>query len=126
MTFTGEVHARLLQAPNDESALTVYEVTFCPGARTYWHAHPLGQGLYITDGQARIQIDGQPAANYDPGDYVWIPPRTRHWHGATPDKPMTHVAMQEAAPNGTTVTWGEAVAEPTYQHLDGLNDKDNN
>jgi hypothetical protein len=29
-----------------------------------------------------------------------------HWHGAAPDRFMTHIAMQEADDSGSPVTWG--------------------
>lgn len=123
-TFTGQVRARVLRSPDAESALAVYEVTFAPAARTHWHTHPRGQALYVTDGRARVQLDGRPAAEYGPGDYVWIPPETRHWHGASDAAPMTHVAVQEAAPDGSTITWCEAVPDATYHDFGPDTDTD--
>jgi quercetin dioxygenase-like cupin family protein len=119
--FTGAVDVRSLRRPDDESALTLYEVTFVAGARTYWHTHPRGQGLYVTAGRARVQIEGQAATDYETGEYVWIPAQTRHWHGATPDAPMTHLAAQEATPNGRTAAWCEPVTDSTFsptEHTD--------
>ena len=112
--FTGRVQATILRGPDAESALTMYDVSFEVGARTHWHTHPLGQALYVTAGQARVQIGNEPARDYGPGSYVWIPPRTRHWHGATPNVPMTHLAVQEAAPGGDTAHWCEPVPDQTY------------
>lgn len=116
-TFTGHVEAHSLRLPDDESALTIYEVTFDAGARTSWHTHPLGQALYVTAGRARVQIGNAPAQDYEFGSYIWIPAQTRHWHGATPDEPMTHVAVQQAAQDGTTVQWCEPVPNQTYMTL---------
>lgn len=116
-SFTGEVHARLLRRADAESALAMYEVTFTAAARTHWHAHPRGQALLVTAGRARVQIDGQQLAEYGPGDFVWTPPGVRHWHGAAPNGPMTHVTAQEAAPDGATVTWWEVVSDATYAAL---------
>lgn len=116
--FTGRVQARLLRSPDAESALGMFEVTFAAAARTHWHTHPRGQGLFITAGRARVQIEGQPVADHATGDFIWIPPGARHWHGAGPDGPMTHIAAQEAAPDGNAITWCEAVTDATYAARD--------
>ncbi|MET0273737.1 MAG: hypothetical protein ABW360_12170, partial [Phenylobacterium sp.] len=49
-----------------------------------------------------------------PGDVVWIPPATRHWHGASPAKAMTHVAIAESL-NGSRVQWMEHVSDEQYR-----------
>ena len=123
-SFTGNVQACLLRTADAESAPAMYSVTFAPEARTRWHTHPHGQGLFITAGRARIQIDGQPVAEYGPGDFVWIPPNVRHWHGAGPEGSMTHLAAQQAATDGSTVTWFETVSDATYTTLHHHTDKD--
>ena len=48
-----------------------------------------------------------------PGDVVWISPGVRHWHGASPDEAMTHVAVAELA-EGAAVTWMEHVTDAQY------------
>ena len=52
------------------------------------------------------------------GDTVWIPPDEKHWHGATPDHGMEHIAMQEAQ-GGEHVKWLEAVTDAQYQGKPG-------
>ena len=47
------------------------------------------------------------------GDTVWIPPGEKHWHGATADHGMEHIAMQEAE-GGEHVTWLEPVTDAQY------------
>ena len=49
-----------------------------------------------------------------PGDVAVIEPGERHWHGATPERFMAHVAMQEADENGEGVTWQDPVADTDY------------
>lgn len=112
--FTGAVTGHLLRTPDRESALAMYEVTFAAGARTHWHTHPRGQALFITAGRARVQIEARSITEHRAGECVWIPPGTRHWHGAVPEAPMTHLAVQEAGPDGSTVIWCEAVPDTTY------------
>lgn len=88
-------------------------VTFEPGARTAWHTHPLGQTLIVTSGLGWTQCEGGPVEEIRPGDVVWCPPGTRHWHGATPTTAMTHVAIAEAL-DGKVVDWMEHVTDSQY------------
>jgi quercetin dioxygenase-like cupin family protein len=94
-------------------------VTFEAGARTAWHTHPLGQTLIVTSGLGLVQQQGQAAQVIRPGDVVNIPPNVRHWHGAGPNGPMTHVAIAEKE-DGISVTWQVKVTDQEYQAaLDG-------
>ena len=88
-------------------------VTFEPGARTAWHAHPLGQTLIVTSGLGWTQCEGEPVEEIRPGDIVWCPPGVRHWHGATPATAMTHIAIAEAL-DGKVVDWMEHVTDAEY------------
>jgi len=89
-------------------------VSFTPGARTTWHTHPLGQTLYVVSGVGRVQREGGPVQEIRPGDVVWIPANTKHWHGAAPDTPMSHLALAERL-DGQVVTWLEQVSETQYR-----------
>ncbi|AIN16824.1 araC-like ligand binding domain protein [Yersinia rochesterensis] len=89
-------------------------VTFEPGARTAWHTHPLGQTLIITQGRGWIQEWGSEINEMNQGDIVWIPEGVKHWHGATPDTAMTHMAIAESL-NGSPVEWMEKVSNEQYQ-----------
>ena len=93
-------------------------VSFEPGARTAWHTHPLGQTLYVISGVGRVQAKGGPVREIRPGDVVWIPPGEKHWHGASPNNAMTHIAMQEAL-DGSYVTWMEHVTDADYNVAPG-------
>jgi len=37
-----------------------------------------------------------------------------HWHGASPDRFMTHIAMQQLDEQGSAVVWGEHVSDEQY------------
>lgn len=89
-------------------------VTFEPGARTAWHTHPLGQTLIITHGHGWLQEWGGEIRHMNQGDIVWIPEGVKHWHGATPDNAMTHIAIAESL-NGTPVEWLEHVSDDQYK-----------
>ena len=49
-----------------------------------------------------------------PGDRVFFEPGENHWHGASPTRFMTHIAMQLADESGSPVTWGEHVSDEEY------------
>jgi len=89
-------------------------VTFEPGARTAWHTHPLGQTLVVTFGRGRVQREGGPIEEIHPGDIVWFAPNEKHWHGASPQTAMSHIAIQEVS-DGEVVTWMEHVADDQYR-----------
>ncbi len=72
--FTGTVRVDPLFAANDARRGSAGAVTFEPGARTAWHAHPLGQTLIVTAGFGRVQREGGPIEEIRPGDIVWFPP----------------------------------------------------
>jgi len=89
-------------------------VAFEPGARTNWHVHPLGQILVVTSGAGRVQHWGGQVQEIRPGDVVQIPPGVKHWHGASPNAPMTHVATVERPAEGSSTEWMEAVTDEQY------------
>ena len=111
--FTGAVRIeRLLQAP-PPARVAAASVTFQPGARTAWHTHPLGQTLIVTYGRGWAQREGAAKEEIHPGDVVWFPPGEKHWHGATADSAMTHLAVQETL-DGKAVDWLEQVSDADY------------
>ncbi len=111
--FTGQVRMEpLIQTPAPARVAAV-SVTFQPAARTAWHTHPLGQTLIVTAGIGRVQREGGAVETITVGDVVWFEPGERHWHGASPDLSMTHIALQEAL-DGKTVDWLEHVTDAEY------------
>ena len=85
----------------------VYNVVFEPSARTYWHSHPGGQILLITDGVGYYQEKGKQAQKLKPGDVVPIPPDVVHWHGAAPESEFTHIGMSTKVHFGPAKWFGE-------------------
>jgi quercetin dioxygenase-like cupin family protein len=112
--FTGSVRIDPLFQANDPARAVGASVTFEPGSRTAWHAHPLGQTLIVTTGCGLVQRWDGPIEKIHPGDVVWFPPGEKHWHGATSTTVLTHIAIQEQL-NGKTVDWMEKVSEEQYQ-----------
>jgi len=112
--FTGAVEVQPLFPTTDHSRAAGASVTFEPGARSAWHTHPRGQVLIVTSGIGRVQQWGEPVEEIRPGDVVWTPPGVKHWHGAAPDRSMTHIAIQESL-DGNAVTWLEKVGDEQYR-----------
>jgi len=112
--FTGTVRIDPLFAANAPARAAGNAVTFEPGARTAWHAHPLGQTLIVTFGRGWVQREGGPAEEIHPGDVVSIEPGEKHWHGASATTAMTHIAIQEAL-DGKAVEWMEHVSDDQYR-----------
>jgi len=111
--FTGTVRIDPLFDAPDPARVAGASVTFEPAARTAWHTHPLGQTLIVTAGCGWTQCWGEPRQEIRPGDVIWCPPATKHWHGATASTAMTHIAIQEAR-NGVIVEWMEKVSDEQY------------
>nr|WP_220496788.1 cupin domain-containing protein [Serratia sp. OS31] len=117
--FTGKVRIDAPFAGSEPARVGGATVTFEPGARTAWHTHPLGQTLIVTQGRGWIQVWGEAIQEMNQGDIVWIPEDVKHWHGATPDTAMTHIAIAESL-NGSPVDWMEKVSDAQY-HKPALN-----
>ncbi len=116
--FTGSAQVEMLFEARDPSHASGGTVTFEPGARTAWHTHPRGQILIVTAGAGRVQRWGDPIEDIRAGDVVRIPAGQKHWHGASPQASMTHIAITEHR-DGTTVQWLEAVSDEQYNGLAG-------
>ncbi|HEX4436191.1 MAG TPA: cupin domain-containing protein [Solirubrobacteraceae bacterium] len=112
--FTGAVFIDAVAAPAGPSRLAAASVHFTPGARTAWHVHPNGQTIFVTEGIGRCQREGGEVEVIRPGDRVFFEPGENHWHGAAPDRFMTHIAMQQADEEGNVVAWGEHVTDEQY------------
>ena len=111
--FTGNVHVNPL-FPQEASRVTVSSIMFDAGARSAWHTHPLGQTLIITVGVGWVQQGGGQIEEVQVGDVIWFPPQVKHWHGATPDNAMTHIAITELL-MGKNVDWMEKVSDEQYR-----------
>lgn len=110
--FTGDAWLNMLSA---ESAYdcNVYNVTFAPATRNYWHCHSVGQILLCTEGVGYYQEQGKPARRLRSGDVVNIPGGVVHWHGAAPDSSFTHIGITPKA-GGNSVEWLGEVTEQEY------------
>ena len=112
--FTGTVYIDAVAAPSGSSRIAAASVHFTPGARTAWHTHPNGQTIYVIEGVGLCQCRGGAVEVIRSGDRVFFEPGEHHWHGAAPNRFMTHIAMQQVDEQGSAVTWGEHVSDEEY------------
>ena len=112
--FTGTVFLDAVATPSDATRVSASSVHFTPGARTAWHTHPNGQTIYVTEGVGLAQCRGGPIEVIRPGDRVFFEPGEEHWHGAAPNRFMTHLAMLEVDDEGNPATWGDHVTDEEY------------
>jgi quercetin dioxygenase-like cupin family protein len=88
-------------------------VTFEPGARSNWHTHPAGQTLVVIDGQGLYQERGKPVRTINKGETIVCDPDIEHWHGATLNSRMTHIAITNDRGSGNVV-WLKPVTNEEY------------
>lgn len=103
-----------------QKQVTIYNVTFEPGCRNYWHIHHAeeggGQILIVTAGRGYYQEQGKEPRELHPGDVVNIPAGVKHWHGAAKDSWFAHLAIEVPAEGGST-QWCEPVDAGDYGRL---------
>jgi len=111
--FIGDSYLNTL----NESGVLVCNVTFDKGCRNNWHIHNAskdgGQILIVTYGRGYYQEEGMEAIELLPGDFVYIKPGIKHWHGAAKDSVFSHIAIEVPGENLST-TWLEEVNDTDY------------
>jgi len=113
--FTNTTWVKMLHSDEEGTFDTqVYNITFEPAARTYWHSHPGGQILLTTDGTGYYQEKGKPARLLKPGDVVAIRPDVVHWHGASPESQFVHLGMSTQVHLGPA-EWVGPVTDEEYR-----------
>jgi quercetin dioxygenase-like cupin family protein len=90
--FTGPASRHDLIAVDDPPSSALL-VRFGPGGRTHWHRHPTGQYLYVVEGKGVAQSRGEPLVELAPGTCLYAAPGEEHWHGATADEGLAHLAF---------------------------------
>ena len=112
--FIGTAWVETLVPMDSTFNCLVANVTFEPGARNNWHKHPGGQILLVTDGKGFYQEKNKPARSITKGDVIVIPSHVEHWHGATKDNSLTHIAVTNII-SGTAVEWLAPVSDEEYK-----------
>lgn len=110
--FTGKAWLNMLSSQAGYDC-NIYNVTFAPSARNFWHTHGKGQILLCTEGEGYYQEKGKPAQRLVSGDVVNIPPDILHWHGAAPERSFTHIGITPMV-SVNDVEWGREVTGEEY------------
>jgi quercetin dioxygenase-like cupin family protein len=113
--FTGDAYVKMLMT-NPEYDCMIYNVTFEPGARNFWHKHSIGQILLVTHGEGYYQEKGKSAQLLKAGDVVEIPAKAEHWHGAAPNSTFIHVGITPKS-SKNKVEWLSHVTDEEYNSL---------
>ncbi len=111
--FTGTTYRQRLSEKDEIFHAPISNITFEPGARTFWHKHSGGQILLVTAGEGRYCERGQKVRVIKKGDVVRIAPEVEHWHGAGPDSWMTHISIETNSQRNQN-QWLEAVTDADY------------
>jgi quercetin dioxygenase-like cupin family protein len=88
----GTVRLRAIVGDEQTEQRGVFLERFDPGARNRPHTHNFDQVLYILDGEGIVATDTEEHRAYL-GDLVVVPAGEQHWHGATADTAMAHLAF---------------------------------
>ena len=112
--FTGDAYLHPLLAKDKNNEFALGSVTFEPGARTNWHTHPKGQVLIVIEGEGICQEKGKPAQHIRKGDVVNVPENAAHWHGASANNKMVHIAITNYKAD-ENVIWLNPVTDEEYE-----------
>jgi quercetin dioxygenase-like cupin family protein len=106
--FTPGVHRDALHTASQPDGVRVDRIHYPPGAHTHWHLHTGEQVLYGEQGDGWVKFEGRARVGLTPGDVVHVPIGVHHWHGATPDAALVHLAVTAG---GDTIWLGEVSAQ---------------
>ena len=109
-TVTPGVTRTSLLAARGPDGLRVDRFCYPPAGHTHWHLHSGEQVRYGETGTGWVTFAGRPRVAITPGGVVHVPVGVRHWHGATPDGPLVHVAVTA----GGDTTWLGEVSREEY------------
>jgi len=112
--FYGQVVQDVVIRAELPDRIRALKIHFGVGARTAWHSHALGQTLHVVSGIGLVQARDGDVIVMREGDTIYTPPDEWHWHGASPDSPMTHLAIFDGMPEGPESTWAEHVTDEEY------------
>jgi 4-carboxymuconolactone decarboxylase len=120
--FTGTVWVNMNILPDDNYNTMIGTVTFETKGRTNWHTHTSGQILFVTQGIGYYQEKGKPIQVIREGDVVKIPKNVIHWHGASHNSAMVHIAIVPDLDNDKT-EWLQPVTDAEYNNIEPTEQK---
>lgn len=111
----GTVYLKELNAPDSIFNYSIAVATFEPGSYLFWHIHPGGQILLITQGSGYYQEKGKAKQTVRKGDVIKCLPGVEHWHGSSPESGFTYLATTPAQ-KGRTI-WLQKVTDEQYRSV---------
>ncbi|GAA4202901.1 cupin domain-containing protein [Pedobacter jeongneungensis] len=111
--FSGKAFLKTLVAADEVTNCNISDVAFEKGCRNNWHTHPSNQILIVKEGVCYYQEEGKPVQKFAAGEVINILPGIKHWHGASPDESMVHIAININTDKGM-VNWMEPVSDEQY------------
>ena len=112
--FNGKAFVKTLVAADAVTNCNISDVFFEAGCRNNWHTHPSNQILLIKEGTCYYQEAGKPFQKVAAGGIINVLPGIKHWHGASPDADMVHIAININTEKGL-VNWLETVTDEEYK-----------
>lgn len=109
--FTGAVMLQTLAGGPEVAPNKLLRVTFPAGARTNWHSHTGAQILIVVAGRCRFAHWGGSVQEAEVGETIYIPAGEKHWHGASADSEMVHLALNI----DLQTDWMEPVTDEQYR-----------
>lgn len=103
--FAGAATLQRFLSADSAARGRVYQVAFEAGAATNWHIHSDVQIVFVVAGRCAAQVWGEAPVVAETGDVIRFEGGEKHWHGATADGPMTHLAINL----GEATDWLEPV-----------------
>jgi len=113
--FSGEAFVKPLVVADTITNCNVSDVYFEAGCRNNWHTHPSNQILIVKEGSCWYQEEGKPVQRIAAGGVINVLSGIIHWHCASPDSEMIHIAININTDKGV-VNWLEPVTDVQY-HL---------
>lgn len=93
--FTGPVSIQWLLTDEAAKQLGMLMVRFAKGVRNKFHSHSTDQVLFVTSGKGIVATEKE-QIEIGAGDVIHIPAGEKHWHGASEDSAMSHLAIEAA------------------------------
>jgi quercetin dioxygenase-like cupin family protein len=112
LRVTGGVSRVGLHPALTADAVRLDQISYLAGAHTQWHVHTGEQILYGQQGRGWLKFDGSARLTIESGSVAYVPVGVRHWHGATPDAALVHLAFTAS---GDTI-WLDEVTLEEYLH----------
>jgi quercetin dioxygenase-like cupin family protein len=91
--FTSGVWQQEILGEQIPNGMRAHRFTYPAGAHSHWHSHEGEQSIFVESGRGWVKLEGEEGFEVLPGELVYVPKDTKHWHGATPTQVFVHLAF---------------------------------